>query len=138
MAQSNWSGPINSDTGFMSNVRYILGASTTAVNIEAGCTYIIIAEDQGGPTGVCTLTLPEVVSGTFLPDSQPADPRYNGIQGQIFNQSTTLTHVLSGYGDQTVSGVANVSIAPARIVQYAGNGNQSAPWLAISNALLTS
>jgi hypothetical protein len=138
MAQSNWSGPINSDTGFMSNVRYILGASTTAVNIEAGCTYVIIAEDQGGPTGVCTLTLPEVVSGTFLPDSQPADPRYNGIKGEIFNQSTTLTHVLSGYGDQTVSGVANVSIAPARIVQYAGNGNQSAPWLAISNALLTS
>ena len=138
MAQSNWSGPINSDTGFMSNVRYILGASTTAVNIEAGCTYIIIAEDQGGPTGVCTLTLPEVVSGTFGPTSQPADARYNGIQGQIFNQSTTLTHVLSGYGDQTVSGVANVSIAPARIVQYAGNGNQSAPWLAISNALLTS
>ena len=138
MAQSNWSGPINSDTGFMSNVRYILGASTTAVNIEAGCTYIIIAEDQGGPTGVCTLTLPEVVSGAFTPDSQPADARYNGIQGQIFNQSTTLTHVLSGYGAQTVSGVANVSIAPARIVQYAGNGNQAAPWVAISNALITS
>lgn len=136
MAQSNWSGPINSDTGFMSNVRYILGASTTAVNIEAGCTYVIIAEDQGGPTGVCTLTLPEVVSGTFSPTSQPADPRYNGIEGKILNQSTTLTHVLSGYGAQTVSGVANVSIAPARIVQYAGNGNQSAPWVAISNPLL--
>lgn len=136
MAQSNWSGPINSDTGFMSNVRYILGASTTAVNIEAGCTYIIIAEDQGGPTGVCTLTLPEVVSGSFSPTSQPADPRYNGIEGKIFNQSTTLTHVLSGYGSQTISGVADVSIAPARVVQYAGNGNQAAPWIAISNALL--
>ena len=139
MAQSNWSGPINSDTGFMSNVRYILGASTTAVNIEAGCTYVIIAEDQGGPTGVCTLTLPQVVSSAFSPafgDQQPADPRYNGIQGQILNQSTTLTHVLSGYGAQTVSGVANVSIAPARVVQYAGNGNQAAPWIAISNPLL--
>jgi hypothetical protein len=125
----------------MSNVRYVLGAATTAVNIEAGCTYVIIAENQGGPTGVCTLTLPEVISGAFSPafgDQQPADPRYNGIQGEILNQSTTLTHVLSGYGAQTVSGVANVSIAPASVVQYAGNGNQAAPWVAISNALITS
>jgi len=141
MAQSNWSGPINSDNGFMSSVRYILGASTTSATIEAGCTYVIIAENQGGPTGVVTLHLPLVVSGSFQPsfgDQQPADANYNGIQGQVLNQSTTLTHLLAGTSGQTVSGAATVSIAPVHVVQWAGNGNQDAPWIAISNALLTS
>ena len=138
MAQSNWSGPINSDNGFMSSVRYILGASTTSVNIVAGADYVIIAENQGGPTGVVTLHLPLVVSGSFQPNSQPADANYNGIRGSVFNQSTTLTHVLAGTSGQTVSGAASVSIAPVHLVQYAGNGNKDAPWIAISNALLTS
>jgi hypothetical protein len=139
MAQSNWSGPINSDNGFMSSVRYVLGASTTTINIEPGCTYVIIAENQGGPTGACTLVLPKVTSGTFDPsfgDNQPADPNYNGIQGSVLNQSTTLTHKLAAFSGQTISGLAEVSIAPATVVQWAGNGNQSAPWVAISNPLL--
>jgi hypothetical protein len=141
MAQSNWSGPINSDAGFMSSVKYVLGASTTTINIDPGCTYVIIAEDQGGPTSACDLVLPQVVSGAFSPsfgDSQPADSRYNGIQGSALNQSATLTHKLVAYSGQTVSGAAEVSIAPATVVQWAGNGNQAAPWVAISNALLTS
>jgi hypothetical protein len=135
MAYTTFSGPVRSLGGFATPVEYILGASTTTVNIEAGKTYVIIAENQGGPTAPCTLVLPEVVSGAFTPTSQPADARYNGIQGQVFNQSTTLTHVLDGYGAQTINGLASVNIDPTKVVQWAGNGNQAAPWIAIENSL---
>ena len=135
MAKTSFSGPVNSLNGFMQPVEYILGASTTSVTINPGSTYVIIAENQGGPTGVCDLVFPEVVSGTFSPTSQPADSRYNGIRGQVFNQSTTLTHTLSGNGSQTVNGLAAVSIEPTKVVQWVGNGNQSAPWIAIESAL---
>jgi len=135
MAYTTFSGPVRSNGGFASPVEYILGASTTLVNIEAGKTYVIIAEDQGGPTAPCTLRLPQVVSGTFSPTSQPADQRYNGIEGKVFNQSTTLTHVLDGFGSQTINGLASVNIDPAKVVQWSGNGNQSAPWIAIESSL---
>jgi hypothetical protein len=135
MAYTTFSGPVRSQGGFATPVEYVLGASTTTVNIEAGKTYIIIAENQGGPTGVCTLVLPEVVSGTFLPSQQPADARYNGIEGKVFNQSSTLTHVLDGFGSQTINGLASVSIDPLKVVQWAGNGNQAAPWIAIESSL---
>ena len=135
MAKTSFTGPVNSLNGFQQPVRYILGASTTTVNIEAGATYVIIAEDQGGPTAPCTLVLPQVQSGTFLPTQQPADERYNGIRGQVFNQSTTLTHVLDGFGAQTINGLASVNIDPAKVVQWMGNGNQSAPWIAIESSL---
>jgi hypothetical protein len=135
MAYTTFSGPVRSNGGFATPVEYILGASTTTVNIEAGKTYVIIAEDQGGPTAPCTLVLPEVVSGTFSPTSQPADQRYNGIEGKVFNQSTTLTHVLDGFGSQTINGLASVNIDPAKVVQWSGNGNQSAPWIAIESSL---
>lgn len=135
MAYTTFSGPVRSNGGFASPVEYILGASTTLVNIEAGKTYVIIAENQGGPTAPCTLRLPEVVSGTFSPTSQPADQRYNGIEGKVFNQSTTLTHVLDGFGSQTINGLASVSIDPAKVVQWSGNGNQAAPWIAIESSL---
>jgi hypothetical protein len=135
MAYTTFSGPVRSNGGFASPVEYILGASTTTVNIEAGKTYVIIAEDQGGPTGACTLVLPQVVSGAFTPTSQPADQRYNGIEGKVFNQSTTLTHVLDGYGSQTINGLASVNIDPTKVVQWSGNGNQAAPWIAIESSL---
>jgi hypothetical protein len=135
MAYTTFSGPVRSNGGFASPVEYILGASTTLVNIEAGKTYVIIAENQGGPTAPCTLRLPEVVSGTFTPTSQPADQRYNGIEGKVFNQSTTLTHVLDGFGSQTINGLASVNIDPAKVVQWSGNGNQAAPWIAIESSL---
>ena len=133
--RTSFTGPVNSLNGYMQPVRYILGASTTTVNIEAGATYVIIAEDQGGPTAPCTLVLPEVKSGTFTPTEQPADERYNGIRGQVFNQSTTLTHVLDGFGAQTINGLASVNIDPAKVVQWSGNGNQAAPWIAIESSL---
>jgi hypothetical protein len=135
MAYTTFSGPVRSNGGFASPVEYILGASTTLVNIEAGKTYVIIAENQGGPTAACTLRLPEVVSGAFTPSSQPADQRYNGIEGKVFNQSTTLTHVLDGFGSQTINGLASVNIDPVKVVQWSGNGNQSAPWIAIESSL---
>lgn len=138
MAYTTFSGPVRSNGGFASPVQYILGASTTLVNIEAGKTYVIIAENQGGPTGACTLRLPEVVSGAFSPaygNDQPADQRYNGIEGKVFNQSTTLTHVLDGFGSQTINGIASVNIDPVKVVQWSGNGNQSAPWIAIESSL---
>ena len=135
MAKTTFSGPVNSLAGFMQPVQYILGASTTTVNIEAGATYVIIAEGQGGPTGACTLVLPQVVSGTFEPTAQPADERFNGIRGQVFNQSTTLTHVLDGFSGQTINGLASVAIEPTKVVQWTGNGNQSAPWIAIESSL---
>jgi hypothetical protein len=138
MAKTSFKGPVNSLTGFMQPVSYVLGASTTLVNINPGVTYVIIAENQGGPTGVCTLRFPEVVSGAFSPaygDNQPADQRYNGIRGQVFNQSTTLTHVLDGFGSQTINGQASVSIDPAKVVQWSGNGNENAPWIAIESSL---
>ena len=135
MAYTTFSGPVRSNGGFASPVEYILGASTTLVNIEAGKTYVIIAEDQGGPTAPCTLRLPQVVSGTFSPTSQPADQRYNGIEGKVFNQSTTLTHILDGFGSQTINGLASVNIDPAKVVQWSGNGNQAAPWIAIESSL---
>lgn len=135
MAKTTFSGPVNSQNGFMQPVNYILGANTTSVTIDTGKTYVIIAEDQGGPTGACDLVFPEVVSGTFSPTSQPADARFNGIRGQVFNQSTTLTHTLSGFGSQTVNGLASVDIDPVTVVQWMGNGNQAAPWLAIETAL---
>ena len=135
MAYTTFSGPVRSGAGFATPVEYILGASTTTVNIEAGKTYVIIAENQGGPTAPCTLVLPQVVSGTFSPTDQPADERYNGIEGKVFNQSTTLTHVLDGFGSQTINGLASVSIDPAKVVQWSGNGNQAAPWIAIESSL---
>ena len=135
MAYTTFSGPVRSQGGFATPVEYILGASTTLVNIEAGKTYVIIAENQGGPTAACTLRLPEVVSGAFTPTSQPADQRYNGIEGKVFNQSTTLTHVLDGFGSQTINGLASVNIDPAKVVQWSGNGNQAAPWIAIESSL---
>ena len=138
MAKTSFSGPVNSLNGFMQPVNYILGAATTLVNINPGVTYVIIAEDQGGPTAACTLRFPEVVSGSFSPaygNDQPADQRYNGIRGQVFNQSTTLTHVLDGFGSQTINGAASVNIDPAKVVQWSGNGNENAPWIAIESSL---
>jgi hypothetical protein len=138
MAKTSFSGPVNSLNGFMQPVNYILGATTTSVVINPGVTYVIIAEDQGGPTAACTLVLPEVVSGAFSPaygNNQPADQRYNGIRGQVFNQSTTLTHVLDAFGSQTINGLSSVNIEPSKVVQWSGNGNENAPWIAIESSL---
>ena len=136
MAKTTFSGPVNSLGGFMQPVNYITSADTSPISIDAGSTYVILATAQGGPAAAVTLVLPEVTSGTFLPGQYPADQRYNGIRGQVYNQDGTLVHILKGFGTQPVNENADgVDIAVNSVVQWTGNGNQSAPWLAIANAL---
>jgi hypothetical protein len=138
MAKTSFSGPVNSLNGFMQPVEYITASSVSPINISAGGSYVILATAQGGPSGVVTLVLPQVTSGTFLPGQYPADERYNGIRGQVYNQDDTLVHILKGFGSpaQPVNeNVAGANIAVESVVQWVGNGNQSAPWLAVANAL---
>jgi hypothetical protein len=122
----------------MQPVEYITSASGSTVNINAGGSYVILAAAQGGPSGVVTLVLPQVTSGTFLPGQYPADANYNGIRGQVYNQSGSLVHILKGFGSpaQPVNeNVNGANIAAESVVQWVGNGNQSAPWLAVTNTL---
>jgi hypothetical protein len=138
MAKTSFSGPVNSLNGFMQPVQYITSADTSPINIDAGSSYVILAAAQGGPSGVVTLVLPQVTSGTFLPGQYPADERYNGIRGQVYNQSSSLVHILKGFGSpaQPVNENADgANIATESVVQWVGNGNQSAPWLAITSSL---
>ena len=136
MAKTSFSGPVNSLNGFMQPVEYITSASVSPISISAGGSYVILATAQGGPSGVVTLVLPEVTSGTFAVGFYPADANYNGIRGQVYNQDPTLVHILKGYGTQPVNeNAAGCNVAVNSVVQWAGNGNQSAPWLAVTNAL---
>jgi hypothetical protein len=138
MAKTTFSGPVNSLAGFMQPVQYITSASVSPINIDAGGSYVILATAQGGPASAVTLVLPQVTSGTFLPGQYPADANYNGIRGQVYNQDDTLVHILKGFGNpaQPVNEDADgVNIAVNSVVQWVGNGNQSAPWLAIANSL---
>lgn len=136
MAYTTFSGPVRSGAGFATPVQYITSASGSTINIEAGGNYVILATAQGGPASAVTLVLPEVTSGTFAPGYYPSDARYDGIQGAVYNQDATLVHVLKGFGTQPVNeNAAGVNIAVDSVVQWAGNGNQSAPWLATASAL---
>jgi hypothetical protein len=138
MAKTSFSGPVNSLNGFMQPVEYITSASGSTINISAGGSYVILAAAQGGPSGVVTLVLPQVTSGTFEPGQYPADANYNGIRGQVYNQSSSLVHILKGFGSpaQPVNENADgANVAAESVVQWVGNGNQSAPWLAITSSL---
>jgi hypothetical protein len=136
MAKTTFSGPVNSTNGFMQPVQYITSADVSPITIDAGGSYVILATAQGGPAAAVTLVLPEVTSGTFLPGQYPADERYNGIRGQVYNQDDTLVHILKGFGTQPVNENADgCNVAVNSVVQWVGNGNQSAPWLAVANAL---
>jgi hypothetical protein len=136
MAKTSFSGPVNSLNGFMQPVEYITASSVSPINISAGGSYVILATAQGGPASAVTLVLPQVTSGTFLPGQYPADANYNGIRGQVYNQDPTLVHILKGFGTQPVNeNAAGCNVAVNSVVQWVGNGNQSAPWLAVANAL---
>ena len=136
MAKTSFSGPVNSLAGFMQPVQYITSADVSPITIDAGGSYVILATAQGGPAAAVTLVLPQVTSGTFSPTAQPADERFNGIRGQVYNQDDTLVHILKGFGTQPVNEDADgVNIAVSSVVQWVGNGNQSAPWLAVANSL---
>jgi hypothetical protein len=136
MAKTSFSGPVNSLNGFMQPVEYITSASVSPISINAGGSYCILATAQGGPASAVTLVLPEVTSGTFAVGYYPADANYNGIRGQVYNQDPTLVHILKGYGTQPVNeNAAGCNVAVNSVVQWVGNGNETAPWLAITNAL---
>jgi hypothetical protein len=136
MAKTTFSGPVNSAAGFMQPVQYITSADVSPINIQAGGSYVILAAAQGGPSSAVTLVLPQVTSGTFEPGQYPADANYNGIRGQVYNQSSSLVHILKGYGTQPVNeNAAGANVAVNSVVQWVGNGNQSAPWLAITSSL---
>ena len=138
MSFTTFSGPIRSTNGFVEPVTYIFATdldNNDEVAISATGNYVILSPADGGPATEATLVLPQVESGTFDLNNQPADPRYNGAKGSVLNYGA-VDHKLKGFGAQTISGVAEVTIAGASAVQWGGNGNQAAPWSAISTAIL--
>ena len=124
MAKSTFSGPIQSNSGYMTPVVATPLASFTLTTAQVGGSYVINNENNGGPGSAITVTLP-VVSGTF----QNPDPRYNGIRGGLFNASGTLTHLLDA-GSQKINGSTSaVNIPPLHFAEWIGNGNENDPWL---------
>jgi hypothetical protein len=139
MARTTFSGPVKSNAGFMTQPRYIFATDVVngEVKIEATGTYIILSPADGGPTTETAFVLPEVVSGQFDLNSQPADERYNGAQGTLINYGGE-DHVLKGFGTQPVNGDADGVVVPnGYVVQWGGNGNAAAPWVAAEMALCT-
>ena len=137
MSFTTFTGPIRSLNGFVEPVTYIFATDVVGgeVNISATGNIVILSPADGGPATEATLVLPQVVSGSFDLDNQPADSNYNGVQGRVTNYGA-VDHKLKGYGSQTISGVAEVTLAAGTVVQWGGNGNQAAPWIAVSNAIL--
>jgi hypothetical protein len=137
MSFTTFSGPVRSLAGFVEPVTYIFATDVVGgeVNIPATGNIVILSPADGGPATEATLVLPQVVSGAFNLTQQPADARYDGAKGDVLNYGA-VAHKLKGYGAQTISGVAEVTIAAGTVVQWAGNGNQAAPWTAISTAVL--
>jgi hypothetical protein len=101
-----------------------LAASTALTAATVGGDFVILSTVDGGAAAPITVTLPQVVGTAFNPD-----PRYNGIRGGLFNADTVLTHVIDGFGSQTVNGGASVNVPPLHFAEWIGNGNQNAPWL---------
>jgi hypothetical protein len=137
MSFTTFSGPVRSIAGFVEPVTYIFATDVVGgeVNISATGNYVLLSPADGGPATQATLVLPQVESGQFNLTQQPADARYDGVKGSVVNYGA-VAHKLKGFGAQTISGVAEVTIAAARVVQWGGNGNQAAPWTAVSNAIL--
>jgi hypothetical protein len=139
MSRTTFSGPIKSAAGFMTQPIYIFATDVVdgEVAIQATGTYIILSAADGGPATETAFVLPQVESGTFSLTQQPADERYNGAQGALINYGA-VDHVLKGFGTQPVNGDADGVVVPAaHVVQWGGNGNQSAPWIAAEMALCT-
>jgi hypothetical protein len=137
MSFTTFTGPVRSLNGFVEPVTYIFATDVVGgeVNISATGNYVILSPADGGPATEATLVLPQVESGQFNLTEQPADARYNGARGAVVNYGA-VDHKLKGFGAQVISGVAEVTIADGTVVQWAGNGNQAAPWIAISTAIL--
>ena len=137
MSFTTFSGPVRSTNGFVEPVTYIFATDVVdgEVNISATGNIVILSPADGGPATEATLVLPQVESGQFNLTEQPADARYNGAKGSVTNYGA-VAHKLKGFGAQVISGVAEVTIAAGTVVQWGGNGNQAAPWVAVSTAIL--
>ena len=140
MALSTASGPWRSLAGFITPITYVYATDIVAGEyqiLDAGAEILILSPADGGPASQVTFVLPNVTTnnGGAWVGPQSAQPQLNGIRGSITNYGA-VAHKLSGYGSQPISGVAEVTIAAGTIVQWGGNGNPNAPWLAISNAIL--
>ena len=135
MAKTTFSGPVFSNAGFGTPIRYITAADPATVDIEPGSQVVILSVADGGPASV-TLRLPKV----FTTDGQAfnianADPRFAGVRGYILNYGAA-EHTLVGTDGQPVNGSATgVKIDNNTAVQYAGNGNPTAAWAAVESPL---
>jgi hypothetical protein len=139
MSRTSFSGPVRSFAGYMIPPKYIFATDVVngEVQIEATGAYIILSAADGGPAATVAFVLPEVVSGTFSLSQQPADERYNGAQGVLINYGA-VAHELVGANSQLVNGSATGVVVPAAsVVQWGGNGNQAAPWIATESDLCT-
>lgn len=141
MALSSPSGPWRSMTGFIVPITYVSAADI--VNNEyqiqnPGARVLVLSPADGGPAAEVTFILPNVTlpSGvTTWTGPNTARPELNGIEGSITNYGA-VAHKLKGFGSQVISGVAEVTVDAGTVVQWAGNGNPNAPWLAISTDIL--
>lgn len=141
MAISTASGPWRSGAGFIVPITYVSAADV--VNNEyqiqnPGARVLVLSPADGGPAAEVTFILPNVTlpSGvTTWTGPQTARPELNGIEGSITNYGA-VAHKLKGFGSQVISGVAEVTVDAGTVVQWAGNGNPNAPWLAISTDIL--
>ena len=140
MAISTASGPWRSTAGFIVPITYVFATDIVAGEYQiadAGARILVLSPADGGPASAVDFILPNVttVDGSAWVGPQSAQAQLNGIEGSITNYGA-VAHKLKGYGSQVVSGVAEVTVAAGNIVQWAGNGNPNAPWIAITNALL--
>ena len=142
MAISTASGPWRSLSGFITPITYVYATDIVGGNYQiqdAGARVLVLSPADGGPASAVNFVLPQVTNndgGTTWLGPQSAQPELNGIRGSITNYGA-VAHVLKGTGTQPVSGnPAGVTVAAGTIVQWGGNGNPNAPWIAINNAIL--
>jgi hypothetical protein len=141
MAISSPSGPWRSMTGFIVPITYVSAADIVGGEyqiLDAGARILVLSPADGGPASAVDFILPEVTLPQYVSTwngPNTARPELNGIEGSITNYGA-VAHKLKGYGSQVVSGVAEVTVAAGTIVQWGGNGNPNAPWIAISTNIL--
>jgi len=142
MAISTASGPWRSRAGFIVPITYVFATDIVAGQYfikDPGARILVLSAADGGPAGAVDFILPEVTLPEYITSwqgPQSARPELNGIEGSITNYGL-VGHMLLGFNGQPVSGnPAGVTVAAGTVVQWGGNGNPNAPWLAISNSIL--